>query len=112
VDVKRTFLSKDMSKQIEFNVEYSPKHELAAEKAVAKPGSFEITSESIRTVQNVGGFVFNSHWRVAQVDRRSRCRDFSNVFEFLDRVVSSKADENHRDLSRTDSSGRTVREHR
>ena len=43
-----------MSKQIEFNVEYSPEHDLAAEKAIAKPASFEITSESIRTVQNVG----------------------------------------------------------
>ncbi|CAF1267090.1 unnamed protein product [Adineta ricciae] len=52
VDVKRTFLSKDMTKQIEFNVEYSPTHELAAEKAVAKPAAFEITSESIRAVQN------------------------------------------------------------
>jgi hypothetical protein len=53
VDVKRTFLSKDMSKQMEFNVEYSPEHELAAEKAVTKPAAFEITSESIRTIQNV-----------------------------------------------------------
>lgn len=51
--MKRTFLSKDMTKQIEFHVEYSPAHELAAEKAVAKPAAFEITSESIRTVQNV-----------------------------------------------------------
>jgi hypothetical protein len=42
-----------MSKQIEFNVEYSPEHELAAEKAVTKPAAFEITSESIRTIQNV-----------------------------------------------------------
>lgn len=88
-----------MSKQIEFNVEYSPKHELASEKAIAKPGSFEITSESIRTVQNVGGFFVSSHRRVVQVDRRSRCRDSSNVSEFLDRVVSSTADENHRDRS-------------
>ncbi|UJR36073.1 hypothetical protein I4U23_028809 [Adineta vaga] len=52
VDIKRTFLSKDMSKQIEFNIEYSPEHELAAEKAITKPGAFEITSESIRTAQN------------------------------------------------------------
>lgn len=42
-----------MSKQIEFNVEYSPQHELATEKAVVKPAGFEITSETIRTVQNV-----------------------------------------------------------
>ena len=42
-----------MTKQIEFNVEYSPTHELAAEKAVTKPTAFEITSESIRAVQNV-----------------------------------------------------------
>jgi len=41
-----------MSKQIEFNVEYSPQHEFAAEKSVAKPAAFEITSESIRTMQN------------------------------------------------------------
>ncbi|CAF2506116.1 unnamed protein product [Rotaria sp. Silwood2] len=52
VDVKRSFLSKDMSKQIEFNIEYSPEHELAAEKAITKPAAFEITSESIRTIQN------------------------------------------------------------
>ena len=45
--------SKDMSKQLEFNVEYSPEHELAAEKSVVKPAAFEITSESIRKVQNV-----------------------------------------------------------
>lgn len=38
---------------MEFNVEYSPQHELAAEKSVVKPAGFEITSESIRTVQNV-----------------------------------------------------------
>lgn len=43
-----------MSKQIEFNVEYSPDHELAAEKAVKKAAGFEMTSESIRTLQNVG----------------------------------------------------------
>jgi len=42
-----------MSKQIEFNVEYSPKHELAVEKATPEPGDFEITSESIRSTQNV-----------------------------------------------------------
>src|SRR5437763_1089015 len=42
-----------MSKQIEFNVEYSPDHELAAEKAVKKAAGFEMTSESIRTLQNV-----------------------------------------------------------
>ena len=42
-----------MSKQIEFNVEYSPDHELAAEKAVTKPAGFEITSESISAMQNV-----------------------------------------------------------
>ncbi|CAF3340156.1 unnamed protein product [Rotaria socialis] len=53
VDVKRTFLSKDMSKQIEFNVEYSPEHELAAEKASVKPAAFEMTSDSIKTIQNV-----------------------------------------------------------
>ncbi|CAF1063897.1 unnamed protein product [Adineta steineri] len=52
VDVKRTFLSKDMSKQMEFNVQYSPEHELAADKAVTKPAAFEITSESIQTIQN------------------------------------------------------------
>ena len=42
-----------MSKQIEFNVEYSPEHDLAADKAVSKPAAFEITSDSIRTIQNV-----------------------------------------------------------
>jgi hypothetical protein len=42
-----------MSKQIEFNIEYSPQHELAIEKAIPKPAAFEITSESIRTLQNV-----------------------------------------------------------
>jgi flagellar basal body rod protein FlgC len=42
-----------MSKQLEFNIEYSPEHELAAEKAVVKSAAFEITSESIRTIQNV-----------------------------------------------------------
>ena len=42
-----------MSKQIEFNIEYSPSHELAAEKAKRKPATFEITTESIRSVQNV-----------------------------------------------------------
>jgi len=42
-----------MSKEIEFNVEYSPEHELATEKAILKPAAFEITSESIRTMQNV-----------------------------------------------------------
>ncbi|CAF1046142.1 unnamed protein product [Rotaria sordida] len=52
VDVKRTFLSKDMSKQIEFNIEYGPEHDLAAEKAITKPAAFEVTSESIKTIQN------------------------------------------------------------
>jgi hypothetical protein len=42
-----------MSKEIEFNVEYSPEHELAIEKAILKPAAFEITSESIRNIQNV-----------------------------------------------------------
>jgi len=51
-EIKRTFLSKDMSKQIEFNVEYSPGHELAVEKAKRKPATFEITTESIRSLQN------------------------------------------------------------
>ncbi|CAF0750853.1 unnamed protein product [Rotaria sp. Silwood1] len=58
VDIKRTFLSKDMNKQIEFNIEYSPEHELAAEKAITKPAAFEVTSESIRTIQNVCMFYF------------------------------------------------------
>lgn len=42
-----------MTKQVEFNVEYSPEHELAAEKAVAKPAGFEMTSESIKAAQHV-----------------------------------------------------------
>lgn len=52
-----------MSKQIEFNVEYSPQHELAAEKAIMKPAAFEITSDSIRTLQNVCISKFNLHFQ-------------------------------------------------
>lgn len=48
-----------MSKQVEFNVEYSPKHELV-ERAVPKPAGFEITSDSIRQAQNVSRMFFLS----------------------------------------------------
>jgi hypothetical protein len=72
-----------MSKQIEFNVEYSPEHELAAEKAVSKQAAFEITSETIRKVQNVGRL----EALTSLADRHSRCRDSSRACGRCERVA-------------------------
>ena len=104
MDVKRTFLSKDMSKQIEFNVEYSPEHELAAEKAVSKQSAFEITSETIRKVQNVG----RAHALTSLADRDSRCRDSSRSCERGERVVLRAFDRSHSSLARKDCVANTV----
>lgn len=38
---------------MEFNIEYTPEHELAADKAITKPAGFEVSSESISALQNV-----------------------------------------------------------
>ncbi len=75
-----------MSKEIEFHVEYSPEHELATEKAILKPAAFEITSESIRTLQNVCIFRFdlvylNNHYQ--------------DIYFHIDFVVFLVYDNNH-----------------
>ena len=93
-----------MSKQIEFNVEYSPEHELAAEKAVSKQAAFEITSDTIRKVQNVG----RPNAFTSLADRHSRCRDSSRACERCERVALRAFDRTHSSLARSDRAAHTA----
>ncbi len=52
VEMKRSFLNKDVSKQMEINIITRPDSELA-EKAIMKPVDFKITPDSLQNIKEV-----------------------------------------------------------
>ena len=73
-----------MTKQIEFNVEYSPEHELAAEKAVPKSAGFEMTSESIKAAQHVCLAFFNLVYQENHFQKISFHQNDFDLFSTMD----------------------------